>query len=184
VGANGVALKWPDGSRNLLHYLGNTGEPLEQDVNKVLDDVPEFKKSIEQRQHGLGVDAVERVKQLGATEPITFPVNTQWIGFGYDKDGKQYDNMNWFYALGGWQSNLTGQVTVYPPNQPGEPYRYEISTHVNLRDQYNFDPGKMANVGPVELPDSLSADLHAKGLAQEYAMFGRSDIIVAKGEEP
>jgi Flp pilus assembly pilin Flp len=183
AGANAMAGAWPDASRNLLHFLGNSGEPLEQDVNKMLGDIPEFKQQIEQDQADLGQTAIDEAKRRGATGPITFPVNTAWTGYGYDENGLVYENKNWFYALGGWQYNLTGQVTVYPPSKPGEPWRYETATTVNIRDQYNWDGSKATNIGPLTVSDEELAELHRSGLAQEYEAYGASDTQRTSGSE-
>jgi hypothetical protein len=183
VGANGLAGAWPDASRNLLHFLGNSGKPLEQDVDGMLGDIPEFAAQTDQDQANLGLTAIEEAKRRGATGPITFPVNTPWNGFGYDEQGLVYDNDNWFYALGGWQYNLTGEVTVYPPSTPGGAWRYEVSTRVNLRDQYNWDGGKGVNIGPLSVSDEQLAELHRAGLAQEYVAVGASDVRTKEGSE-
>lgn len=74
--ANALAGKWPDASRNLSHYLANTGEPLEQDVNRILTDVPLFQARVDELRTSLREDAVERARQSGASGPITFPVST------------------------------------------------------------------------------------------------------------
>jgi Flp pilus assembly pilin Flp len=185
AGANALAGPWPDASRNLLHFLGNSGKPLEQDVNGMLDDIPEFAAQTGQDQADLGLTAIEEAKRRGATGPITFPVNTPWQGYGYDPDtgATSYDNENWFYALGGWQYNLTGEVTVYPPTTPGGAWRYEVATRVNIRDQYNWDGGKGVTIGPLSVSDEQLAELHRAGLAQEFVAVGASDVRTKEGSE-
>jgi hypothetical protein len=183
--ANTMGRSWPDASRNLLHFLGNSGDPLEQDVDKMLDDVSEFQDTVDDDQTSLGLTAVEEAKRRGASGPLTFPVNTAWTGFGYDETGAlEYDNDNWFYALGGWQYNLTGEVTVYPPATPGGQWRYEVTTRVNVRDQYNWDGTKSTQIGPFTVDDETLAELHRKGLAQEYSVRGRSERSTREGSVP
>lgn len=116
--ANAMSGSWPDASRNLLHFLGNSGEPLAQDVDRMLSDLPELSDAVAQRQADVAALAVERARAESATGPLSFPVGTAWTGFGYDDTGLVYDNSTWFYALGGWQYSLTGQVTVWPPTDP------------------------------------------------------------------
>ncbi len=178
--ANALSGKWPDASRNLSHYLGNTGEPLEQDINRLLDDVPEFKTKIDQVNTSLGEDAVARAQAMGADGPVTFPVSTDWQGFYVTPEMSQ----NWFYAMGGVSYNLTGQVTAYPPTSPGGPWRYQASTRVNVFDQYNWDGEKSTNIGPFEVTDEELARLHRQGLAQEYRNQGRSDTTTTEGTVP
>jgi hypothetical protein len=178
--ANALAGKWPDASRNLSHYLANTGEPLEQDVDRVLSDVPAFQAKVDEVRTSLGEDAVARAQEAGATGPLTFPVNTAWSGFYITPEMSQ----NWFYAMGGVSYNQTGQVTVYPPTSPGGPWRYEVSTRVNLYDQYNWDGGKETSIGPITVTDEELARLHRQGLAREYRNQGRSDTTTTTGTVP
>lgn len=179
--ANALAGKWPAASRNLLHFLGNSGEPLEQDVNGMLDEIPEFASQVEADRTALGLLAVRQAREQGVTGPVTFPLNTGWQGYGYNPP---YQNRNWFYALGGWQYNLTGQVTVYPPTTPGGKWTYRVSSRVNIRDQYNWDGGKSTQIGPFTVTDEQLARLHRVGLAQEFTAYGRSDMTTVEGSAP
>jgi hypothetical protein len=180
LAANVMAGKWPDASRNLSHYLANTGEPLEQDVDQILADVQPFQAKVDEVRTSLGEDAVARAQESGATGPVTFPVNTAWSGFYITPEMSQ----NWFYALGGVSYNQTGQVTVYPPTSPGGSWRYEVSTRVNLYDQYNWDGGKSTDIGPITVTDDELARLHRQGLAREYRNQGRSDTTTTTGTVP
>ena len=180
LAANAMASKWPDAARHLSHYLANTGQPLQQDVNRILHDVPQFQTQVDTTRTRLGEDAVSRAKASGATGPVTFPIDTPWNGYYIDPS----QSANWFYALGGVSYNLTGQVTVYPPSTPGGPWRYEVSTRVNLRDQYNWDSGKSTQIGPITVSDDEMARLHRQGLAREYLNEGQSDISTTKGTVP
>lgn len=177
VAANALSGNWPDAARNLLHFLGNSGDPLDQDVDQILDDVPGFQTQVDQVKDDLGQDAVARAQAAGATGPVTFPVNTPWNGYYIGKA----ESENWFYALGGVSFNQTGQVTVYPPSSPGGPWRYEVSTRVNLRDQYNWDGSKSTTIGPLDVTDEELAKLHRQGLAQEYLNQGQSELSTTKG---
>jgi hypothetical protein len=178
--ANAVAGKWPNASRNLLHYLSNSGEPLQQDVDQIMKDVPQFAQTVTGERQQLGLAAVQQAKARGATGPITFPVNTPWDGYYISPDQSE----DWFYALGGVSYDQTGQVTVYPPSVPGGAWRYVVSTSVNLRDQYNWDHGKSTQIGPFTVTDDQMADLHRKGLAQEYMNYGQSKSSTTEGTVP
>jgi len=183
--ANALAGKWPEASRNLLHFLGDSGEPLEQDVDQMLGDLPEFSDEVDTLRDDLGLTAVERAKAAGADGPVSFSVRTAWRGFGYDESGAlEYENQNWFYALGGWQYSMTGQVTVYPPSEPGGPWRYETTTRTHLRDQYNWDGSKSTQIGPFTVTDEQLAELHRKGLAQEFTAYGVSQRVTRRGDVP
>jgi hypothetical protein len=113
--------------------------------------------------------------------PITFPVSTSWDGFGYEKGASVVDVKNWYYATGGFAYNLTGQVTVYPPETPGGEWRYVQDVTVNVRDRYNWDGSKSTQIGPFTVTDAQLQELHRAGLAQEYNMLGESSNRRSEG---
>ena len=178
--ANAAAARWPDAARNLLHFLGNTGEPLQQDVDKMLADVPRFATKVGAVQTRIGLDAVKKAQAKGATAPITYPVSTDWTGFSFDAKKER----NWFLALGSMTYDQTGQVTVYPPQSPGEPWRFEVTTRVNLYDQYNWDGSKSTEILGRTVTDAELQRLHRVGLAREYRNQGRSTRTTMRGEVP
>lgn len=179
-GAHALAGKWPDASRNLLHFLGNSGKPLEQDVNKMLGDVPRFASNVQDGQRKIGELAVERAQASGAKGPVTFAVNTSWQGTTFSPN----DSSNWFYALGSVSWNQTGQVTAYPPAKPGGDWTYKVDTQVNVRDQYNWDGGKATQIGPLTVTDEQLAEMHRGGLAQEFLAYGTSSTRHLEGSAP
>lgn len=176
--ANALAGKWPDASRNLLHFLANNGEPLEQDVNSMLDSSEKFSAATDDQRDRVVAAAVEKAEASGATGPVTFRVNTPWNGVFLD------DNDNWYYALNGISYNQTGSVTVTPPKTSGGKWTYDWSTKVNIRDRYNWDGTKSTQIGPFTVTDEELAELHRKGLAEEYTAVGTSDDQNASGEAP
>lgn len=177
AGAHALSGTWPNASRNLLHYLGNSGEPLKQDVDQMLTDVPQLNDAYTTYQDDLGVRAVSRAKELGVTGPTTFPVSTDWRGFYIDK-GMSAD---WFYATGGIEYSVVGEVTVYPPSSPGGEWVYETTTSMVYRDQYNWDGTKATQIGPLTVTDEQLARLHRAGVAQEYTLTGESATTTRKG---
>lgn len=175
LAANALAGKWPDASRNLSHFLGNTGEPLDQDVDSMLESSANFRSAVETAESDLGALAIEQAQQSGATGPVTFPINTAWQGVYLN------DSDNWFYALNGISWNLTGSVTAYPPSTPGGEWTYKMSTNVNIRDRYNWDGTKSTDIGPFTVTDEQLAELHRKGLAKEYTATGTSGTRETSG---
>ncbi|WP_125776040.1 hypothetical protein [Antribacter gilvus] len=177
LAANAAGVGWSDASRNLLHFLDNSGQDLTQPVDTMLKDLPGFEDKVTAREEQLGADAIRRAQASGATGPVTFPVNTAWDGYY----AGQSQSANWYYATGGFSYNLNGQVTVYPPDTPGGEWRYETETAVNSRDRYNWDGGKGVNIGPLSVSDAELQELHRKGLAQEYNLVGRSSTRTSEG---
>ncbi|NHA67519.1 ICP22 family protein [Phycicoccus flavus] len=178
--ANALSGTWPDAARNLLHFLGNSGETYEQDVDSMLESSSALTEAVDAQQLNLAALAVEQARAAGATGPMTFPVNTPWNGVYITKD----DSANWFYALGGISYNQTGSVTVTPPASPGEPWTYTTTTQVNIRDRYNWDGGKSTRIGPLTITDEQLARLHRVGLAQEFTAVGTSSTQNSSGEVP
>lgn len=57
--------------------------------------------------------------------PITYPVNTAWDGVTIPNDQR-----DWYLAVGSFDHNLNGEVTVYPPAQPGGQWTYALDADV------------------------------------------------------
>lgn len=185
IGANGLSSRWPDAARNLLHFLGNGGEPLEQDVDALLADVPEFADEVADNERRLALEAVRRAREGDPSGPVTYPIGTDWQGFGYTPTGGlEYDDDNWFYALGGWQYSVAGTVTVQPPAAPGGDWTYELDSTVHLRDHDNWDGGKATQIGPLTVTDEELAAMHRAGLAQEFTATGTSSSRQQEGTAP
>ncbi|SKA40547.1 hypothetical protein SAMN02745673_05053 [Marinactinospora thermotolerans DSM 45154] len=146
----------------------------------MLEEIPEFQGQVDSIVFYLNRTAVERARSEGITGPVTYPVNFDWENFGYE-DGAG-GNQNWFYATGEFDMNVTGQITVYPPEESGGQWRYEARTHVNYRDQYNWDGNKSTDILGFTITDEQLAELHRAGVAQEFLMYGRSEEHTYTGE--
>ncbi|WP_380163801.1 hypothetical protein [Jannaschia sp. R86511] len=185
VAANAMSGRWPEAARNLLHFLGGSGDALEQDVDAMLGDLPEFQQATDETRQLLINQAIAQAQADGATGPVTFPISSGWTGFGYDANGQLvYDSQNYFYALGGWQYSETGYVTVTPPSTPGGEWTYTSETTTHLRDQYNWDGSKSTNILGVDITDEQLAELHRAGLAQEFTAYGQSSTRRTEGSTP
>lgn len=178
IGADLKADDWPNASQNLDHFLDNGGEPLEQDVDQMLEDVPGLDSQAASQRQDLAGDAVDDARSRGITGPVTYPVSTPWDSYYIASD----ESADWFYATGGMEYSQTGSVTVYPPSEPGGPYRYEMSTAVTYQDQYNWDGSKETGIGPLTVSDAQLAALHRAGIAKEFEMYGESSTMSTSGE--
>jgi hypothetical protein len=187
--AHGMGVAWPNASRNLLHYLGDSGADLEQPVDDMLNDLPDFRSNVEDREKELGLLAIEQARTSGATGPVSFPVNSKWYEHGYMNADIVADH-NWYYGTGAFQYNLSGRVVVHPPETPDGAWRYETDTVVNYRDRYNWDGGKsvvlpeyVPGMGGERVTDERLQDLHKQGLAREFNMLGQSSRRTSEGTE-
>ncbi|MFF9454476.1 hypothetical protein [Streptomyces flaveolus] len=163
-----------DASRHMAHYLGNSGSPMNLPVNKMMADVPAFKTYTDgivlMNQDDWRKQALEEFRKNGG-KAVAFPVEAKRSkGFYFSPE----DDPNWFYAVGGANTNVTGVVTAVP-DANGNP-RVGIDYQVNVWDRYNWDQGKGVDIGPLNVPDGQMAKLHRVGLAQEFDMSGSSSV--------
>lgn len=171
----------PNASRNMRHFLENSGEPLEQDVDSMLNSVDMFSAAAEIEQQELIQVATRRADNEGDSGPYTFPIRTEWephIG-NLEEDGQ-----DWFYASGTWEYSQTGEITV--TREDDGSWSYNMESQVHMRDQYDWHGADDGGLG-VTLPfigvvqDEELAELHRAGLAQEYTMHGTSDSVYRTG---
>lgn len=177
--AKALTFTLPDASKNLTHYLDNTGTPQDVDVDRMLTDLPDLPVNARNAAEKMAAEAVEAAKTSGATGPVTYPFTTPWE----PEHASRSESMNWFLALGGYQACTEGTVTVYPPDpangRPDWTYKYDYRVHV--ADRYNWDKGKDTDVGGVTIGDDQMQALHQAGLAQEYDVTGTSSVMSGEG---
>ncbi|MFD5079687.1 hypothetical protein [Streptomyces sp. NPDC058371] len=157
-------------SRNMEHYLGKTGEPLDLDVDRILQDDSTFRDDvgvhIAQNQDTWRQQGLEAFEKAGGNKTVVVPVESHAVGRTFGSD-------EWFHAVGSHQQNVSGMVTV-SPGENGKP-KISLDYQANVWDRYNWDAGKSTNFpGGVEIPDSEMGRLHKTGLAQEFDMRGSS----------
>ena len=164
--AYGMAPFWPDASRNLFHFLNNSGKPLDMNTNGMLNDLPELRDNTESDLQQKINDATTEAKASGYTGPVTYPFVTNWTESYADKS----ENQNWFYATGGYHYATAGTITVYPDGS----YKYAYQVHT--ADRYNWDGDKKTGIGPLTIHDTELQELHRAGIAQEFDLVGESSV--------
>ncbi|MFF0744052.1 hypothetical protein ACFYVL_27015 [Streptomyces sp. NPDC004111] len=163
-----------DASRNMAHYLGNSGTDMDLPVDKMMLDDAGFEKHvrnlhIDKNKDEWHAQALAEFRRNGG-QPVAFPVETRNEDYSFNKETQR----NWFYAVGSTRSNVTGVVTVVP-DENGRP-RVGLDYQANAWDRYNWDEGKGVTIGPMSIPDGQMARLHNAGIAQEYNMAGSSSV--------
>ena len=167
VSAAGVVQPFcPDASRNLLHFLNNSGEPLDMNTNGMLNDLPTLRGKIKADLKEITNSAINDAKASGYTGPVTYPFVTKW----QPEEVQKSEDLNWHYAVGGYHHATAGTITVYPDGS--YTYRYQVHT----ADRYNWDGGKIFKIGPAEVSDTELQELHRAGISQEYNLVGESSI--------
>jgi RHS repeat-associated protein len=145
---------WENAERHLLHWLRNTGEPLEVDPSAMLDALPTFQTD---------VDDYVRRKEEG--EILSF--SSGWIS----TRALETESLDWYYALNGFEYRISG-----PPNSAHQTLdvrkRYDWGTpSENRNDIYH----KVLWV-EVDLRQWEIAHLHTVGLAQDYDIYGSTRL--------
>ncbi|WP_233187953.1 hypothetical protein [Actinomyces qiguomingii] len=177
IGAIVKASDWPDASRNLLHFLGNSGDPQELDADRMLEDVDGLNTKTQEAVKTMAEAARNDAEASGVTEPVTYPFTTKWEGYYIRAE----EDQNWFYATGGCNYATDGTVTVYPPTADNPEWTYSYDYRVHVADRYNWDGDKSTQIGPFDVSDKQLQELHRAGLAQEYDMSGESSVMRGTG---
>jgi hypothetical protein len=167
-----ISKPMPQASRNLNHFLEGTGEPLRQEVDRLLREVAEFRSKVEVHQSTVGAAAVDHYKRQGINDPAVFGFRSAWMKFTCG----EYRHLGWFLALGDWEYRLAGSVGIFPAEYSG-PLTYVVVARVYLRDRYDWDCGPTTRIGRFALPNSIPARLLRSGMAREFTMYGESIII-------
>ncbi|MFJ4281845.1 hypothetical protein [Streptomyces massasporeus] len=157
-------------SRNMEHYLGKSGEPLDLDIDRILKDDPGFRDDVSvhiaQNQDAWRRQGLDAFEKAGGDKTVVVPVESKAVGRTFHSD-------EWFHAIGSHQQNVSGMITV-TPGTDGKP-KVSLDYQANVWDRYNWDAGKSTNFpGGVVIPDSEMGRLHKTGLAQEFDMRGSS----------
>ena len=157
---------WPDAARNLMHFLGNSGKPIDMNTNGMLNDLPSLRGKVNNDLKDYTNAALKDAKTSGYTGPVTYPFVTGW----QDEYAEKSENANWYYATGGYQHATAGTITVYPDGS----YTYKYQVHT--ADRYNWDGNKKTGIGPLTVTDKQLQELHRAGIAQEFDLVGESSV--------
>jgi len=192
----------PDAARHMRHYLEGSGEPLEVDVGKLLQDEPAFQHD-SQGSFQTFLDGIEsRVQGEYHGQPLSFQVTSPWIEAPYAR------SENWYFAMGGDSYAYSAEVNVTPSTVPGGNPSVEVQYQRHIWDYYNWDKEKSVTIPrptlpgtdvPISIPipeeyqphitevgdswhikDTALARLHLTGLAQEYEITGQTEVIRLK----
>ena len=167
-------VRFPRGAQHFIHFLENSGEIFEMDVDRLLADNPSenieettqsFQGRIKDQLALIKAEAETLIQE--ATEgqvPVQFSWRGEWSQF-YATQG------DWYWALGGFQFRIDAQVSY----TPGAPVKVRYS--VEVEDHYNWDAGKEIEFRfNLKITDEIFQRLHIVGIAQEFAIRGVSSV--------
>ncbi|WP_017595560.1 hypothetical protein [Nocardiopsis potens] len=176
----------PQAGKLLEHYLDNSGEDYEMDVDDFMEEVPAFKEQFGKDQGEVGRAAVAKAKEEGigpGDGPVTIPVRTEYNTWGR-KPGtaEPMYGGDWWRGLGSFGYSQVGQVDVYPPDEPGGEWKYVAKTQPEIKKYYNWDRDSEgeAITGATYSEKELSS-LHLRGMAQEFWVQGRGTTQFTEG---
>ena len=177
IAARFVSKIWPQASRNLLHYLGNTGKPLRQDLSRMLIEVHEFRSRVDEYKLEIARRSFQQYECLKLGVQAIFGFQSRWMKF----TSHDYRHTDWFLALGDWEYQLTGYTVVFP-SEVGLVLSCIIVARISIRDCYDWDCGPRTNLGLFSIPNRLPARLQRLGIAKEFVMHGDA-IVISKMQQ-
>lgn len=150
----------PDAAKHMLHYMNNTGSPINIDYSGLLNSVPSAKEQFTNN------------KEFAQRFCETLPTDTHEI-VSKEVIGvycTQSVSANWFFAVGGFA--CWGKGTVRITGTPGARH-FKLTFIWNFFDRYNWDGGKAVTIAGITITDKFMATFHRQGLAMEFDMKGR-----------
>jgi hypothetical protein len=148
-----------DATRNMAHYLNNSGKDLSLNVESLIDDVPGEKRLYERE--------LILARRFVQTLPVgTHNISSKSATVGY---AEQKESWNWYFATGGysiWGKGVAKVTAVAGVAQ------YELDFEYKFFDRYNWDGGKSVEIMGVEITDEFMGRFHREGYAKEYNLVG------------
>ncbi|TDD06918.1 hypothetical protein E1181_11540 [Saccharopolyspora terrae] len=145
--------EWTDAADLLQHWLDGSGKPYEVNAQKMLDDMPNFQK-----------DVNEDLAEVKKGEDGSFA--TSWSDSKPNPDDGP-KNLNWYYALNHFEYRLVG-----------EKHGDQVDYRVEVRKEYDWGtPSEhRSNVekGPIEMEQADIAHLHSAGMARDFHVHGKT----------
>lgn len=164
-----LSVPYPNASRAMRHYLNGTGENLNLDVKKLLENDIAKKNMLS-----------DVNKALRAAEELAIEGDKITI---YQIEESLHHNLteDWKFALGSYFTS----IELYDIEQKslfGVPY-YTAKLKYIVQDFYNWDKNDTSNVAFLKLSPADLHQLHVNGEAQEFLTYGEIEFEIswAKG---
>lgn len=149
----------PNATRNLKHYLGNTGAALTIPYHAMIKATP--------RAYGVWLsETAELIAYLDTCPPGTWNITSKEVLHNDETYNYQGETRDWFFAIGGYGVWSKAKVTTDPAGN--------VSAEVTIKfyDRYNWDGGKAVELAGITITDEFMAEFHRQGYAREYDCFG------------
>lgn len=170
--AESFLIQQADAARHMRHFLGNSGQDLTVDVERMLEELPKFRIAFSDYfEHVFTPDIQKEVEYRLATQspPFSFQYTSLWQ-FYYAHTS---ESPNWYHAVGGFSYALGAEVIV---QEMGGVVTITINTQTHVFDRYNWGPNKKTDI-PVlgEIKDTTLGALHQAGIAREFEIWGQTN---------
>ncbi|MDO4894456.1 hypothetical protein [Moraxella sp.] len=145
---------YPDATAALRHYLSNSGENYQIDLESLMKDsgiAPIVQKEINYAQSFIE-------QNLTSKGTIDF--------HSTGARGAYAESKNWFYATGGVLIYGGGSATYDGKGN------YTMDFNLMSYDRYNWDGGKSVTILGQKITDDQLGAMHRAGIAKEYNMYG------------
>lgn len=158
---------YDNAAAHLRHYLDNSGDDLFVDPAAIMRDDADFANKVQDKIDFELRDLIDaEIAESYDGEPISFQVTTDWSSTNLQDD--------WFYAIGGVSYSVGAEVTI-TPGPDGTPI-VTVRHQTHIFDRYNWDKGKAVTIGPITIQDEQLGHLHEVGIAQEFDIYGSTDV--------
>ncbi|MFD5319636.1 RHS repeat-associated core domain-containing protein [Streptomyces sp. NPDC127098] len=149
----------------LDHWFNNSGQPMEVQVEQMLEDLERFRGLVD-----------EEVRAHAGDGRFDTGWQSTSVGEQIDRGGDGgHQVRDWYYALNGFQYRVQGAVEI----RDGEPVGVIV---VDVYKRYNWgnpaggQPRNDVGVGPARVSQNELASYNTLGLAQDFDVMGRQVI--------
>ncbi len=160
----------PNASKHMLHYLLNSGEDYDIDLEAMVKNVSSAKVLFERELAG-AVNYISKQPKGKYTFTSANAVN------GYNLKSQSRD---WFFAIGGYSVWSKGEAII-DVDRTGKK-AYYMEWEYKFFDRYNWDNGKAVKIFNIEITDKFMGTFHRQGLAKEFNCLGSIKLTKAWGE--
>ena len=160
IAARNAYMFVPDAAAALQHYLENSGENYQINLESLMKDsgiAPIVQKEINEAQSFIE-------KNLISKGTIDF--------HSTGASGAYAESANWFYATGGVLIYGGGRATYDGKGN------YTMDFNLMSYDRYNWDGGKFVTILEQKITDDQLGAMHRAGIAKEYNMYGAVPLTI------
>ena len=168
-----MAAVGPNATRNLRHYLGNSGTALTIPYDNMV-------KATERARYVFLSEVLSITDYIDAFPAGTWAITSKVVRQDEDTYNYQGETRDWYFAIGGYGVWSKANVVVSPDGQ------IQAAVTVKFYDRYNWDGGKSVELAGITITDEFMAEFHRQGVAKEYDCVGSTtrNFVWKRGNPP